>query len=134
LRIVVVSTWSDAGKRERLAQLWAEGWPAVRIGAALGVTRNAVIGAVHRLKLPLRRRKMKAAVVAPLVRKTVRVSRRAAWTPRPEATRLPPPAVVRAPQPRKRGRVLTKDELRVELEQALRNTADMQSSDNEDAP
>ena len=39
--------WTDS----RLKKLWADGLSASRIAAQGGVTRNAVIGKVHRLKL-----------------------------------------------------------------------------------
>ena len=43
--------WTDA-RIERLKALWAEGRPASEIAGLLGeVTRNAVIGKVHRLGL-----------------------------------------------------------------------------------
>ncbi len=37
-----------------LSELWAEGKTASEIGKQLGVTRNAVIGRAHKLKLPAR--------------------------------------------------------------------------------
>ncbi len=44
--------WSD-DRVERLKRLWAEGLSASQIAAQLGgVSRNAVIGKVHRLNLP----------------------------------------------------------------------------------
>src|SRR5205823_14144104 len=44
-------TWTDE-RVETLKRLWAEGLSASQIAAALGgVTRNAVIGKVHRLGL-----------------------------------------------------------------------------------
>jgi hypothetical protein len=39
---------------ETLEKLWAEGWSAGVIAKFLGTTRNAVIGRVHRTKLPPR--------------------------------------------------------------------------------
>ena len=47
--------WTDA-RIERLKALWAEGRSASEIAGLLGeVTRNAVIGKVHRLGLPGRK-------------------------------------------------------------------------------
>uniref|UniRef100_UPI0028AB0CB5 GcrA family cell cycle regulator n=1 Tax=Shinella sp. TaxID=1870904 RepID=UPI0028AB0CB5 len=44
--------WTDE-RVERLKKLWAEGLSASQIAAQLGgVSRNAVIGKVHRLNLP----------------------------------------------------------------------------------
>jgi len=44
-------SWDEASEKT-LAELWAAGWSASQIGARLGQSRNAVIGKVHRLKLP----------------------------------------------------------------------------------
>jgi GcrA cell cycle regulator len=46
-------TWADERRVERLKELWAEGLSARTIAAELGegVSRNAVIGKVHRLGL-----------------------------------------------------------------------------------
>ncbi len=45
--------WADESRVELLKKLWADGLPASQIAAKLGeVTRNAVIGKVHRLGLP----------------------------------------------------------------------------------
>jgi GcrA cell cycle regulator len=47
--------WTDT-RTERLKKLWADGHPASGIAALLGeVTRNAVIGKVHRLGLAARK-------------------------------------------------------------------------------
>ena len=47
-------TWADAAMTDRLRQLWAEGYSAGRIGDLMGLSKNQVIGRVHRLKLPPR--------------------------------------------------------------------------------
>ncbi len=44
----------DGAKVARLRALWAEGGSAAKIGAAMGMTKSAVIGKAHRLKLPAR--------------------------------------------------------------------------------
>lgn len=44
-------TWTDE-RIATLTQMWAEGHSSTRIAMALGLTRNAVIGKVSRLKLP----------------------------------------------------------------------------------
>ena len=49
----MISPWTDE-KTDQLKRLWQEGHTCSRIGAQLGVTRNSVIGRVHRLGLPLR--------------------------------------------------------------------------------
>ncbi len=41
-----------AERTERLKQLWRAGLSASQIGKQLGISREAVIGKVHRLKLP----------------------------------------------------------------------------------
>jgi GcrA cell cycle regulator len=46
--------WPDEDTNS-LRQLWEGGYSASQIGKALGRTRNAVIGKVHRLGLPKRR-------------------------------------------------------------------------------
>lgn len=79
--------WTDE-RVELLKKLWLEGLSASQIASELGdgVTRNAVIGKVHRLKLSGR---TKPAATAP----RVRTAPRSASTPRRPAT----PSVHRAP-------------------------------------
>lgn len=48
-------TWTDE-KVARLTTMWEDGVTASDIGLELGVTKNTVIGKVHRLGLPKRRR------------------------------------------------------------------------------
>lgn len=54
-----------------LSRLWADGLATAEIGRRLGITKNAVVGKVHRLGLPPRqspikeRPKQPAAVMAP---------------------------------------------------------------------
>jgi GcrA cell cycle regulator len=45
--------------------LWGEGLPTSEIGRRLGVTKNAVVGKVHRLGLPKRNSPIKAEKKAP---------------------------------------------------------------------
>ena len=68
--------WTEE-RVELLKKLWMEGLSASQIAGVLGegVTRNAVIGKVHRLKLSGR---AKPASSAPRVRSTARPSRRVA--------------------------------------------------------
>jgi GcrA cell cycle regulator len=68
---MTVLTWSD-DRVEQLKKLWESGLSASQIAAELGnVTRNAVIGKVHRLglsgraKSPPRRRRASARRVRP---------------------------------------------------------------------
>jgi hypothetical protein len=44
-------TWDDE-RIATLTKMWAEGHSSTRIAMALGLTRNAIIGKVTRLKLP----------------------------------------------------------------------------------
>ncbi len=80
------STWS-ATMDEQLAALWAEGQSTRAIAAALGRTKNGIVGRAHRLGLPKRLSLNKVAGELPPVRAT-RVRR---VVPRPVAT-LPAPS------------------------------------------
>src|SRR5690348_14545773 len=84
---MTVLTWSD-DRVEQLKKLWTDGLSASQIAAELGnVTRNAVIGKVHRLGLSGRAKDAKpAASVAARPRKATR----APSAPTPIA---PPPHV-----------------------------------------
>jgi len=46
-------TWTDE-RIDQLTELWGAGQSASQIGKALGMSKNAVIGKAHRLKLPPR--------------------------------------------------------------------------------
>ena len=46
-------------RTEALVKLWEQGLPTAEIGQRLGVTKNAVIGKVHRLGLPKRQSPIK---------------------------------------------------------------------------
>jgi hypothetical protein len=101
-----------------LRRMWAEGESAGRCAVALGITRNAVMGKVHRLGLASRRTK--------------------AENPR-DGSQAPKPSVPRPP-PKKKGRIEaasvivenvaakkraagpSKSELRRQFEEAWRNT------------
>src|SRR5450432_3230555 len=75
-------TWTD-DRLELLKKLWADGLSASQIAAELGgVTRNAVIGKVHRLGLSGRAKSPSSAV--PRVRK----ARPASMRPRISITEL----------------------------------------------
>ena len=45
--------WTDE-RLEQLKKLWAEGLSITQIGLELGLSRNAVVGKVHRIGLPKR--------------------------------------------------------------------------------
>jgi GcrA cell cycle regulator len=66
------ATWTDE-RVELLKKLWTDGLSASQIAAELGnVTRNAVIGKVHRLGLSGRAKDVKATSAAPRARKATR--------------------------------------------------------------
>lgn len=68
-------SWDDA-RIERLKKLWSDGLSASQIAAELGgVTRNAVIGKVHRLGLSGRAKSKPASVARPRVKTTVKQAR-----------------------------------------------------------
>ncbi len=96
--------WTE-DRVEILTKLWAEGLSASQIAKKLGgVTRNAVIGKVHRLGLsgratPSRPRKATSKTSTPRARKTSAPS--APRTPRPivAAATPPPPPLEAKPLP-----------------------------------
>lgn len=100
--------WTDE-RVEKLKKLWSEGLSASQIAAQLGgVSRNAVIGKVHRLALPGRAK----AGGAPTA---TRAKRPAAAAPRPTnfAPRVASRAVVRPA-----GSAVTKEEAAFEYDEA----------------
>ena len=48
-----IVTWTD-DRIDQLRKLWDQGLSASAIGRQLGVSKNAVVGKAHRLKLPAR--------------------------------------------------------------------------------
>jgi len=63
-------TWTDE-RIEQLKQLWEQGLSASAIGRALGVTKNAVVGKAHRLKLSSRPSPIRKGAKPPVKRATV---------------------------------------------------------------
>jgi len=55
--------WNDRALAT-VAALWAEGVTTAEIGRRMGITKNQVIGKVHRLKLPQRPNPVKSAAPA----------------------------------------------------------------------
>lgn len=69
------TTWSE-DRVEQLKKLWIEGLSASQIAAEMGgVTRNAVIGKVHRLGLSGRAKSTASSVSRPSARKPITPSR-----------------------------------------------------------
>ncbi len=71
-----------------LTQLWDAGYSASHIGKRLGVSKNAVIGKAHRLKLPARPSPIRAERTVPRLR-----------PPAPKAVLRPLPALEVVPKP-----------------------------------
>jgi GcrA cell cycle regulator len=103
--------WTDE-RVEKLTKLWAEGLSASQIAAQLGgVTRNAVIGKVHRLNLPGRVKAGGTSAARP---------KRQPAAPRPASTFNARPS---APRPVSRGgaAVALREDLVAEPQQLARN-------------
>lgn len=80
--------WTDELIQE-LTQLWDAGHSASHIGKKLGVSKNAVIGKAHRLKLPARPSPIRAERSALPLRKP---SPKPVFKPRPSLEVVPKPA------------------------------------------
>ncbi|WP_279481009.1 GcrA family cell cycle regulator [Aureimonas sp. SK2] len=92
-------SWTDE-RIDLLKQLWGEGLSASQIASQLGgVTRNAVIGKVHRLKLDSRLKAPAAleTVAAPRAARPVLVEAMPEAAPPPRALPAAPPVVAVAP-------------------------------------
>jgi GcrA cell cycle regulator len=99
--------WTDE-RVEKLKRLWAEGLSASQIAAQLGgVSRNAVIGKVHRLNLP-GRAKSGSNQVARSTKRVATQVRPAAFTQRNTVTRT----VTRAA-----GATMLKEEIEVDAQE-----------------
>jgi GcrA cell cycle regulator len=94
-------SWTDE-RVEKLQQMWAEGQSAAQIAKALGgVTRNAVIGKVHRLGLSNRApgAAPRPAADEPAAAAAPEAAAPAAPAPKPEPAPARPEPVVAAPEP-----------------------------------
>ncbi|MFP5076575.1 GcrA family cell cycle regulator [Rhizobium sp. YIM 134829] len=88
--------WTDE-RVEKLKKLWAEGLSASQIAAQLGgVSRNAVIGKVHRLSLPGRAKAGGSAPAAARPKRPAVAARPTTAAPAPLAQEQPRPS---APRP-----------------------------------
>ena len=78
--------WTEA-QIEDLKRLWTAGQSASQIGTVLGVSKNAVIGKAHRIKLPARPSPIrhssgpKKPKRAPLPKQVRKIQRRPAFKP-----------------------------------------------------
>lgn len=95
-----------------LERMWSEGHSATAIGVALGRSRNAILGKVHRLKLSARRVRTRK----PIERRADRLSPKLSPRPKVAAKREravpPPPPLNEAPKP---PRYIPKEQLRKPL-------------------
>lgn len=90
---VGVTTWTPQ-QDARLTELWLSGLSTAAIGAAMAISKNAVIGRAHRLRLPPRASPIKsprAASRTSLATPRPPVGRKVALTSRPAV----PPAAAR---------------------------------------
>lgn len=94
--------WPDE-RSQQLAKLWEDdSLSAAEIAAALGITRNAVLGRAHRMELPSRKVVSRRLGGGPLVQKQRKPraapGRTAPFRPLPEPARGPSPAAAPAPR------------------------------------
>ena len=82
-----------------LTQLWDAGYSASHIGKRLGVSKNAVIGKAHRLKLPARPSPIRAERAVPRLRPP---APKVALKPRPALEVVPKPEPKPQPKPVRR--------------------------------
>ena len=92
-------TWTEERVAE-LARLWESGHSASAIGRILGVSKNAVVGKAHRMRLASRPSPIRQERRAPVRRRlpilTKPVDKSLPPVPVPEVEPLPEPAPVRA--------------------------------------
>ena len=97
-----MSSWTDS-RVATLRQMWGDGHSASQIAAALGgVTRNAVIGKVHRLGLSGRDRKgtgLASAASTPAAKAPAQAAAPAARPPAQPSARTPAPERSAKPRP-----------------------------------
>lgn len=82
-----IVTWTDE-RIDQLRKLWDQGLSASAIGKQLGVSKNAVVGKAHRLKLPARPSPIRKGARPPVRRMAVLPKPLAAPHPRSQAPAL----------------------------------------------
>jgi GcrA cell cycle regulator len=106
-----IVNWTDE-RVERLKKLWAEGLSASQIAAQLGgVSRNAVIGKVHRLSLPGRAKA--GGTTASRTQKRPTVSTHS--TPNRQQTTFTPRPTMTRTISRPAGATMLKEEIEIDL-------------------
>jgi GcrA cell cycle regulator len=85
-----IVTWTDE-RIEQLRKLWDQGLSASAIGKQLGVSKNAVVGKAHRLKLPARPSPIRKGTRPPVRRMAVLPKPLAAPHPRANPPNLDRP-------------------------------------------
>jgi GcrA cell cycle regulator len=100
--------WTDERISE-LTKLWNEGLSTAEIGKMLGISKNAVVGKAHRLRLAARPSPIRRLVMRPSAPRMPRATRPAAIPSLPATVAMvapaKPPAGVVAPQPVPRPRI-----------------------------
>jgi GcrA cell cycle regulator len=100
--------WTDERISE-LTKLWNEGLSTAEIGKLLGISKNAVVGKAHRLRLAARPSPIRRMAVRPATPRVPRAARSTSLPTLPQAATMAAPAkpaaVTPAPQPAPRPRV-----------------------------
>ena len=84
--------WTEE-RIELLKKLWAEGHSASQIGKMLGVSKNAVVGKAHRMKLAARPSPIKRSAKSDGTKKDAPAKKAAPKAAKPAAPAAPKPAV-----------------------------------------
>ncbi|WP_053006152.1 GcrA family cell cycle regulator [Kiloniella spongiae] len=84
--------WTEE-RIELLKKLWAEGHSASQIGKMLGVSKNAVVGKAHRMKLAARPSPIKRSAKSDGTKKDAPAKKAAPKAVKPTAPAAPKPAV-----------------------------------------
>lgn len=100
--------WTDERISE-LTKLWNDGLSTAEIGKLLGISKNAVVGKAHRLRLAARPSPIRRMAVRPATPRVPRATRSTSLPTLPQAATMAAPAkataVAPAPQPAPRQRV-----------------------------